>query len=130
MQHTENFDLNIIETSDAFGPEALNENTRKLDTVLAEMPFAVFGSYKGDGKSYQLIDLGFKPKAVLVFRRDGVTTISGNPCSGLALAGSPVTLGGITHAVEISNIGFYVYYSSTNSYANYNGYTYNYIAFR
>lgn len=34
MQHTEKRNFNIIETSDAFSPEALNENTRKFEAAL------------------------------------------------------------------------------------------------
>lgn len=34
MQHTEKRNFNIIETSDAFSPEALNENTRKIEAAL------------------------------------------------------------------------------------------------
>ena len=35
MQHTDKYKLNLIETSDAFSPDALNENTRKVEDVLA-----------------------------------------------------------------------------------------------
>lgn len=37
MQHTDKYNLNIIETADAFGPEALNENARTLETQLAAL---------------------------------------------------------------------------------------------
>lgn len=35
MKHTDKFDLNIIETTDAFSPEPLNENTQALEALLA-----------------------------------------------------------------------------------------------
>ena len=35
MKHTDKFDLNIIEMTDAFSPEPLNENTRALEALLA-----------------------------------------------------------------------------------------------
>ena len=34
MKKTEKYKLNLIETDDTFGPEALNENARKLETEL------------------------------------------------------------------------------------------------
>ena len=34
MQHTDKYNLNIIEASDKFGPEPLNENARTLETQL------------------------------------------------------------------------------------------------
>ena len=36
MQQTTTYKLNLIETSDAFSPEPLNQNTRKVETALAD----------------------------------------------------------------------------------------------
>ena len=36
MQQTETYKLNLIETSDPFSPQALNENTQKLEEVVSE----------------------------------------------------------------------------------------------
>ena len=91
MQHTEKYKLNLIETSDAFSPDALNENTRKVEDVLAAQAAAeaaaretadgaldqrltvlegrrlVVGTYTGNGDTAgQIIDLGFTPAAVLL----------------------------------------------------------------
>ena len=91
MQHTDKYKLNLIETSDAFSPDALNENTRKVEDVLAAQAAAeaaaretadgaldqrltvlegrrlVVGTYTGNGDTAgQIIDLGFTPAAVLL----------------------------------------------------------------
>ena len=36
MQQTETYKLNLIESSDPFLPDALNENTQKLEEVVSE----------------------------------------------------------------------------------------------
>ena len=91
MQHTDKYNLNLIEISDAFSPDALNENTRKVEDVLAAQAAAeaaaretadgaldqrltvlegrrlVVGTYTGNGNTAgQIIDLGFTPAAVLL----------------------------------------------------------------
>ena len=37
MQHTDKYKLNLIENSDAFSPDALNENMQKLEAALEEV---------------------------------------------------------------------------------------------
>ena len=37
MQQTEHYSLNLIETSDTFTPQPLNENTQALDAKLADL---------------------------------------------------------------------------------------------
>lgn len=91
MQHTDKYKLNLIETSDAFSPDALNENTRKVEDVLAAQAAAeaaaretadgaldqrltvlegrrlVVGAYTGNGdKNGMHVELGFTPAAVLL----------------------------------------------------------------
>lgn len=81
MQQTEKYKLNLIERTDTFSPEALNQNTQKVEEVLAaetaaldarvtvvEAKKVVTGSYTGNGDMYdgQTINLGFTPVAVLV----------------------------------------------------------------
>ena len=127
MQHTEHYDLNIIETSDAFSPEALNENTRKLDGLVTQI---VAGSYNGDNADTRNFDLGFKPRAVLLFREDGCTFVPYNIYGGLALRGAPLTRGSIGGpAMTVTDTGFCVY-NNAYSYTNYGGTKYFYIAFR
>ena len=90
MQHTDKYKLNLIETSDAFSPDALNENTRKVEDVLAAQAAAeatardaadgaldqrltvlegrrlVVGAYTGNGdKNGMHVELGFTPAALL-----------------------------------------------------------------
>lgn len=88
MQQTTKYKLDLIEKTDAFSPEALNENAQKVETALAALDDAdalldgratdlesrvtalevkkiVMGSYTGNGKVVS-VDLGFTPAAVLV----------------------------------------------------------------
>lgn len=90
MQHTDKYNLNLIEISDAFSPDALNENTRKVEDVLAAQAAAeaaaretadgaldqrltvlegrrlVVGAYTGNGdKNGMHVELGFTPAALL-----------------------------------------------------------------
>ncbi len=86
MQQTQNYKLNLIETSDPLSPAPLNENADTLDAALAdetrtrqaettdlfqrvtllEARHFLVGSYVGIGEKTQDIMLGFTPKGVLV----------------------------------------------------------------
>ena len=86
MQQTEQYKLNLIETSDTFSPNPLNENMEKLEKALGtktdaavtaaleqrvislEDRHVVGGIYIGDSSSngvYQTVSLGFTPTLVL-----------------------------------------------------------------
>ena len=88
MQQTEKYKLNLIESSDPFLPEGLNQNTQKVEdamiaheekvkgsldafgarvTALEARRFFV-GTYTGTGEP--TVDLGFTPLAILVFFGD------------------------------------------------------------
>ena len=92
MQQTETYKLNLIETSDVFSPNPLNENMEKLEAAIAaeaaaldarvtmlEGSHMVAGSYAGTGTAFghdQTIELGFTPKLVLIKRTGG--SVSGS----------------------------------------------------
>ena len=92
MQHTEKYKLNLIESSDPFSPDGLNENTRKLETVVSETlegmdarvtvleahKFAC-GTYLGtrkEGSEIQFVPLPFTPRAVLTHMSPGSYSFS------------------------------------------------------
>ena len=92
MQHTEKYKLNLIEPSDPFLPDSLNENTRKLETVVSETlegmdarvtvleahKFAC-GTYLGtrkEGSEIQFVPLPFTPRAVLTHMSPGSYSFS------------------------------------------------------
>lgn len=88
----------------------------------------VTGVYTGDGAESRTINLGFKPKAVMVCM-DGVLMRSGQYYyGGLALDGHPVKRNDDT-AVEIVSTGFAVHESNYVS-ANHSSSVYHYIAFK
>ena len=86
MQQTTSRKFSIIESSDPFLPEALNDNTRKIEAALdaheaqtqaaadaLDQRVAVLeghkmacGMYTGDGVEGRIIPLPFTPKAVIV----------------------------------------------------------------
>ena len=54
MQHTDKYQFNIIETSDAFSPEALNENARKLENALLEHKAETIAALGSGGKTARI----------------------------------------------------------------------------
>ena len=87
MQQTEKRGFNIIETSDPFSPDALNDNTRKLEAALDAHEEAVdgrlaavvsrvveleklrftYGAYDGDGIEGSVRQIGFTPAALFLW---------------------------------------------------------------
>lgn len=114
MQQTEKYKLNLIEKTDPFAPEALNENTQKVEKVLAgeetartaadaaldarvtvlETHKLVVGSYSPDSTRNVTVNLGFTPLAVFI-----CPVMSGS--SGFILQGANGT------AVRIEENGFF-----------------------
>ena len=90
MQQTETYKLNLIESSDPFLPDALNENTQKLEevvseklgemdqrvTVLEAKKFAV-GTYKAEMNETLKVEVGFTPIALYVGQSRKFSTIHG-----------------------------------------------------
>lgn len=93
----------------------------------------VTGAYVGDETETKNINLGFRPRAVLVASSGGIMGyMSGSAPAvygGLALQDMPVATSGGT-ALELTDTGFAVHYISGNGYVRTNrgGDTYYYIA--
>ena len=86
MQQTEKYKLNLIEMSDTFSPEPLNENMEALEAALdaeaaarksgdsamssrvttLEARKIATGTYTGNGTADQTIYIGFTPKVVMI----------------------------------------------------------------
>ena len=73
MQQTETYKLNLMEGSDTFSPQPLNENMEAIEGVLKELASdrVIVGSYTGDGTTDRFIEVGFTPKALLLFIQFG-----------------------------------------------------------
>lgn len=86
---TENYQLHIWETEDEERLGELNENFAKLDETAVRI---ITGTYTGSGTIPQEIDLGEKPRAVLVMGSNGQTWYATNNMAygGLVLEGHPV----------------------------------------
>lgn len=97
MQQTTSREFSIIESSDPFLPEALNDNTRKIEAALdahetqtkavtdaldarittLEGHKMAWGLYTGDGQASRLIPLPFTPTVVVAHNLGTKTTIVG-----------------------------------------------------
>ena len=89
------------------------------------------GTYTGNGQASQFINLGFTPKAVLVFPQDALVTRIPFPVGALALQGYKA-FNDQGNILEITTDGFCSYYSENShggSYLNLKNYTYFFIAF-
>ena len=88
MQQTETYKLNLIESSDPFSPQALNENTQKLEEVVSEKlgemdqrvtvleaTKLVAGVFKSTNIPNDIIELGFTPEAVFLSDAHGANQV-------------------------------------------------------
>lgn len=70
MQKTETYQFNLIEGSDAFSQEPINENIKAIEAILAKMPRFQAGTYTGTGGSGEdspnSLTFNFEPKLVMI----------------------------------------------------------------
>lgn len=87
MQQTEKYKLNLIESSDPFLPDALNQNTQKIEDAMTaheegieqrltavESHKLLLSTYTGDSRSSgtQAIHIGFCPRFLMIWSNLGV----------------------------------------------------------
>ena len=142
MQQTTKYQFKLIEGSDDFSPQPLNDNVEKVEETLTEfeavleevqeamevLPY-VTGSYIGDGSTTnRTINLGFKPKFVIITGGSRSTSWDSEQIYRFALvgpSGTSTTMAGLT------NTGFTVTNSSFQyPQLNASGTEYGYIAFK
>ena len=110
-------------------------NKAYIDQQVVSAGGIVTGTYTGNGSTAgQTINLGFKPKAVIIWATDGKSGSNGNiPFSdgGIILDTQPIQSGSDIHA-EIVNEGFKVYTVESNNRPSYNysKLQHTYIAFK
>ena len=145
--YTTNYQLNQWEAGDQVLRTEFNQDNQKIDTAVAGKADLtqlsevealalgradiLLGSYTGDGASSRTIDLGGKPRAVLLLTASGDLSDSfrGTRYGGLALAERAVTGVSGQTVLAITEQGFTVCYNSNYSiYSNSNGSTYLYLA--
>ena len=92
----------------------------------------IHGTYTGDGNSQRLINLGERPRAVLLMTNNGLTFSANNVIyGGLATRDTPcITTGSGSEekVIEIVDNGFNVFKTNYST-SNYSGMVYNYVAF-
>ena len=131
MNYTEKYHLPQWEESDRIMMEDFNQAMGKIDEGLwnaAEMPY-VIGNYTGAGEKALEIDLGFKPRVVMVFK-DQLGSYP-SPSVGTFIAASETVTSG--KRIVITEKGFTLAaYSGGLPYPQPNllGDVYTYIAFR
>ena len=140
MRQTTKYKLNLIESTDTFGPEALNQNAETTERELAALaalaaanqaaaaalPYAV-GSYASLRDTDITVTLGFRPSFLIITAQ----SVTGNPIyPGSQVA---VTNGSyLTELIEFTDTGFIIKgYSGAVLYPLiYNGARCAFIAFR
>ena len=142
MQQTTKYQFKLIEGSDDFSPQPLNDNVEKVEQALTEFEAAletvqdatevlpyVTGTYTGDGSTTdRTITLGFKPKFVIISGSSRSTSAASEQVLRFGMAGPT---GDSSTLIWITDTGFRV----TNNgfkYPDLNviGCTYTYLAFR
>lgn len=125
MQHTKNHKFNLIETTDTFSPEPLNQNMETLEQALGELAgrndagdaqtaalakritsleghhFSI-GTFKGETGEYTVY-LGFTPKCIIL--GDGTNTI-------VVIEGTTTNIGS-SKVAELRGNALYIYGSSS-----------------
>lgn len=82
MKQTDNFKLNLPELSDKISPSAFNENTVRIDEMLAKGVRMACGTYTGTGAATCSISTpGFTPMAVLMTKRKDAGSYTDNDAS-------------------------------------------------
>ena len=65
--YTEHYQLHQWEPEDPFLRTDFNEDLKKIDTALEQQKFSpVLGSYTGDGVKDRTIELGFRPRILVI----------------------------------------------------------------
>lgn len=143
MQHTTQYQFNLVEGSDTLSPHPLNENAEKTETILAELADGVaqagnckitVGSYTGTGTygSSGKSSLTFEHAPALVFLHS-----RGGSLWGVLIAGATkgmLFVGSAVYGLDCiwSSDGKTVQWSSSNSEGyqlNNSGQTYQYLIF-
>ena len=119
---TENLNLHSWEASDPVKRTEFNENWAAIDAAVGELRGTVVtGTYTGDGAEEREINLGFRPRAVLVTLSNGLAYQPNEYYGGLAISGSDAA------SVAIVDGGFQVK-SKYPIASNYSGQRYYYVA--
>lgn len=131
---------NSVVTGESFAiiRENINNNNAYFKEQIDNIPKlisgnVVFGTYVGDGEPEQIIELGFRPVAVEVYRNDGNQRDDGYAYGGLAIDGYPTQFTTDKKSIEIVDQGFKVFKDSSVSYervfTNYQNYIFYYKAY-
>ena len=125
---TPNYQFHTWEAADHFLRTEFNENFAKIDAEAVRIIFGVYtGKYDYGAATTTRIDLGAKPRAVMVVPDDGSCANAGGSAfdaiaaPGVPAAGNTLTLDGTGFSVSNSS-GEYIYLNVKNK-------KYYYIAF-
>ena len=135
---TTNYNLHSWLPEDDFLRTEMNENFAAIDAAIksgadALNALVVTGSYVGNNRANRKLELGFTPRAVLVFNHDGSTRNYYGNDGGLALTDQPVEYSAGAPVVTITEGGFLVYYGRAGNStitSNEENTTYHFLALR
>lgn len=125
---TENYQLHVWGAEDEESLAEINENFAKLAGTLSGL--LTTGRYQGDGAAVRDIELGFRPRAVLVLERRGAILNGSIVMGGLAVEGCPAGHSDQYFSVAITDTGFRISNGSAPSLVmnvNQTGYQYQYL---
>lgn len=133
---TEHYKLNQYEPGDNFLRTDFNADNVILDQALHGKAEAedltgllTVGVYAGDGTDDRVIQLGFRPRAVLTAAHTGAMYHSGSNWGGLVLDGHPMQNQSRTAVLTITDVGFAIHHTNYGA-LNISTIDYFYIAIR
>ena len=103
MNYTQNYQLPQWEKTDRIMMDDFNDAMSKVEDGLGAIPRIITGSYTGNGEASQEINLGFRPKAVIVAARGGMNADRQGDCGVQIAYGSQSA-----YMVAITDTGFTV----------------------
>lgn len=123
MNYTPNYQFPQWEKEDRIMMDDFNDAMSKVEDGLGTIPRIITGSYTGNGEASQEINLGFRPRAVIVAPRGGINGNRVGDCGVQIAYGSQSA-----YMVTITDNGFTVSGDATlgmnSTYSQFNPYRY------
>ncbi|MCI8475271.1 MAG: hypothetical protein HFF07_08045 [Oscillospiraceae bacterium] len=131
---TEHYGLHVWEPGDDFLREEFNANFGVIDGALGVKCEVVLGGYVGNKSNdfnYQVIELGFAPRMVMVWAMSGLPNVSGFSYMGVAMGpgGAPEAASQYSSNIRVLDNGFRIK-SESNCSLNNSGTQYYFMAVR
>ena len=117
MQHTTNYNLNQWEADDRVTRADFNDDNAKIDAALGSCARVMAGTYDGNNNTSRTINLGVKPKVVMIWMDGTTQDRNGNTYGGVASTAfntGPIQI--VSNGFTVINSGSYALNSSGSRY--------------